>query len=33
VTTALALPTLFTACIVEVFVTPVVIHQVIAPPV
>ena len=33
VTTALALPVLFTACIVEVFVTPVLIHEVIAPPV
>ncbi len=33
VTTALALPTLLTACLVEVFVTPVLIHAVIAPPV
>ncbi len=33
VTTAIALPTLFTACLVEVFVTPLLIHEVIAPPV
>ena len=33
VTTALALPVLFTACIVEIFVSPLLIHQVIAPPV
>lgn len=33
VTTALALPTLLTACLVEVFVTPLLIHAVIEPPV
>jgi hypothetical protein len=32
-TTAIALPTLFTACLVEIFVSPIVIHTVIAPPV
>ena len=33
VTTALALPVLLTACLVEVFVSPLVINHVIAPPV
>lgn len=33
VTTAIALPTLLTACLIEVFVSPLVIHAVIAPPV
>lgn len=32
-TTALALPTLLTACLIEVFVTPLLIEAVIAPPV
>jgi uncharacterized membrane protein SpoIIM required for sporulation len=33
VTTAIALPTLFVACLVEVFVSPLVIDAVIKPPV
>jgi hypothetical protein len=33
VTTALALPVLLAACTVEIFVTPLLIHWVIAPPV
>jgi hypothetical protein len=33
VTTALALPTLLAACVVEIFVSPILIHAVIAPPV
>jgi hypothetical protein len=33
VTTALALPTLLIACLVEIFVSPVLINHVIAPPV
>ena len=33
VTTALALPTLLAACVVEIFVSPILIHAVIQPPV
>lgn len=33
VTTAIALPTLFVACLVEVFVSPLLIHSAIDPPV
>jgi Stage II sporulation protein M len=33
VTTALALPTLLAACVVEIFVSPILIHAVIEPPV
>jgi hypothetical protein len=33
VTTAIALPTLLTACLIEIFVSPILIHSVIAPPV
>ena len=33
VTTAIALPVLFTACLVEIYISPLLIHQVIAPPV
>jgi hypothetical protein len=33
VTTAIALPTLLAACVVEIFVSPILIHAVIQPPV
>jgi hypothetical protein len=33
VTTAIALPTLFAACVIEIYVTPALIHAVISPPV